>query len=207
MCGECSYSWLSVCHQLHSLSKISSFSETVFLSICLLGVRFGYFYGQDTWEFLYCGASLLVVLPSYLRFYGSLDETGPHWHIYIPGSHLVNCLEGLGCVALLEEVWPCCRRCGAGPELWGFKCQFQACRAGCGSQLLPQHHTCLLPCSPPWWLWANPWNCKQALRLNAFFYKGCLCHGVSSQKCNGDQDRLQKEQKQNVNKDTVQFSS
>lgn len=112
VCGECSYSWLSVCHQFHSLSKISSFLETVFLSICWLGVRFGYFNGQDTWEFLYCGATLLLIPPSYLRFYGSLDETGPHRHIYMPGSHLVNCLEGLSSMALLEEVWRCWRKHG-----------------------------------------------------------------------------------------------
>ena len=30
----------------------------------------------------------------------------------MPGSHLVNCLEGLGSVALLEEVWPCWRKHG-----------------------------------------------------------------------------------------------
>lgn len=107
VCGECSYSRLSVCRQLHSLRKISSFSETVFLSICWLGVRFGYFNGQDTWEFLYCGATLLIVPPSYLRFYGSLDETDPHRHIYMPGSHLVNCLEGLGSMALYTL-----KRCG-----------------------------------------------------------------------------------------------
>lgn len=30
----------------------------------------------------------------------------------MPGSHLVNCLEGLSSMALLEEVWHCWRKHG-----------------------------------------------------------------------------------------------
>jgi hypothetical protein len=46
------------------------------------------------------------------------------WVLYHWGSG--NTWEGLGGVALLEEVWPCWRRCVTGSELWDFKSLSQA---------------------------------------------------------------------------------
>lgn len=65
---------------------------------------------------------------------------------------------------LVGEVWPCGKRCVTWGGLWGSS---SACQS-VSSQLLLQHHACLLPCPCHVMLMDWLWNCKPP--INRFFY-------------------------------------